>query len=243
MGGCGRRSLVGSAGYHPTRVALRKPEDACPQGLCTPKRSCPHMPPGLPTEKYSIRPMRIGELPFRPDTLVQKMDSAAPWADAEYFDACSRPLPAGSTTAARTARLHVRECTEGGSLWGAAWPQPCGSHERRQAGRDEAPALPAYASPAQPAPLADVPTSPLHESIATMPLCTRWGPPSPIRGKPKAFSSSPTCRPPLAGDMLPNGGASWLMCTAGRPAAVEWRGVQARGQGAQLTALGQGLGA
>jgi hypothetical protein len=30
------------------------------------------------TEKYSISPMRMGELPFRPETLVQKRESEAP---------------------------------------------------------------------------------------------------------------------------------------------------------------------
>lgn len=35
-------------------------------------------PPTPLTEKYSMRPMRKGELPFKPDTLVQKMESGGP---------------------------------------------------------------------------------------------------------------------------------------------------------------------
>ncbi len=53
------------------------------------------------TEKYSIMPIRKGELPLRPDTLVQKMESGA------------APAPRAAEKAAALVRLLAQPSVQG----------------------------------------------------------------------------------------------------------------------------------
>ena len=81
---------------------------------CLSKRRLPWLPcqfitPCLPaathtpslTEKYSIMPIRKGELPLRPDTLVQKMESGA------------APAPRAAEKAAALVRLLAQPSAQG----------------------------------------------------------------------------------------------------------------------------------
>ena len=66
------------------------------------------------TEKYSSRPMRMGELPLRPDTLVQNRESEAP-APTRAEKAAAEPRPPGAALA-RVAGPSATQPRES-SLW------------------------------------------------------------------------------------------------------------------------------